>query len=249
MFGPTPNSVINEVIDFNHREPHFFNLYKDTINLIRNKFGLNEYDIFIMSGSGTLTMESLIFSSRNKIRSIGPVGTFYHRWESLANFYNQQKEEGKIIDLYCAYETSISKAYVSTNSIVDAVCAFPYYPIPDGTIAFGTVSSKILGSAPLLGIVGVRKDKWDLFIDNSIPSYLNIQRYKEYANKMQTPFTPAYTLILNLKHKLEIFDEKAVRKKINKVSQLLVDYIGLSNIIGDPIGPAITIKKILFLKK
>ena len=25
---------------------------------------------------------------------------------------------------------------------------------------------------------------------------------------MQTPFTPAYTLILNLKHKLEIFDEK-----------------------------------------
>ena len=243
MFGPTTKSKINELIDYNHREPHFFSLYQDTITLIKEKFGLHDYDIIIISGSGSLTIESLIFSSKYKIHPTGPRGSFYDRWKSLSNFYNSGKKDDEIINLYCAYETSISKSFVLQNAIVDAVCSFPYYPISKESIAFGTVSNKMLGAAPLIGIVGIKKDKWNLFIDNSIPSYLNLKRYKEFADKMQTPFTPAFSLVADLKNKLENFDKKKIIEKINEVSEMLVDAIGIENIIGEVKGPAITLKK------
>lgn len=243
MFGPTARTSIQELIDYNHREPRFFDLFYETVNLMKEKFNLHEYDILFITGSGTLTMEALIFSCRYRIHTVGPSGTFLKRWKSIAEYYKTNKEDEKEIRMSCSYETSISKAFSLENSIIDAVCAFPYYDLPKRTIAFGTVSNKMLCSAPVIGIVGIKKDKWNLFIDSSVPSYLNLRRYLEYSKKKQTPFTPAYSLIANLKKNIKEFDIEALQTKINKVSHLLVDYFKEENIIGDLIGPAITINR------
>ena len=95
MFGPTTRSKIIENIDYNHREPRFFELYKETIYLLKEKFSLYDYDILFLSGSGTLAVESLIYSSKYIIQPAGPQGVFWRRWSLLSEYYNQTKDKDK----------------------------------------------------------------------------------------------------------------------------------------------------------
>ena len=241
MFGPAYFTTIQETLDFCHREPKFFDLMTTSAKLFQDRFNLHDFDILFLSGSGTLAMESLIFSSKNKVQVLGPMGKFSERWTALSTRYNHEKESNDTIRLSCAFETSRSEKCCEETEIIDAVSSFPYYEIPASAIAFGTVSSKQLGAAPVLGIVGIRKNAWNLFINDPLPSCLNLSLYRSYALEAQTPFTPAYTLLADLKRKLESFDVERLRKKVETVSNMLVTHFGEEHIIGDKIAPAISI--------
>ena len=242
MFGPTPNISICETLDYSHREPKFFDLIDSTSELLKERFDLGDFDILFLSGSGTLALEALISSVRYPVNVTGPDGKFKRRWSALADQYNLSKAEKEPIELFCAFETSVSQSHSQSHGIVDAVSAFPYYAIPPKTVGFGTVSSKILGAAPVIGIVGVRKEAWDFFFQTKIQSCLNLRIYKDYMAKFQTPFTPSYPLLADLKRKLERFDVEALREKVSNVCSMLVNHFGEDSFIGEKIAPALTLK-------
>ena len=231
MFGPTPYQKIMHTIDFSHRSSRFSFLMHECEESLHDLFKLNDYDIIFLSGSGTLAMESIIFSYKYPIRTIGPRGKFLSRWEFLCENYNPLKRFDETHELYCAYETSIAKKFEKAGCIVDAVCSFPFYDIPKDTLLFATVSNKMLGAAPVISIVGIRRDSWHLLRSTKVFSYLNLSIYREYKNHGQTPFTPAYSLLLDLNDKLKSYNPVHLSRKIIQNSKILCEVLGKDNIV------------------
>ena len=73
-------------------------------------------------------------------------------------------------------------------------------------------------------------------------SYLNLSRYKEYHEIGQTPSTSPTYIYEHFYNHLQEFNLDEFRKRINYVSDLIVEAVGKSNIIGDRQGPVITLK-------
>lgn len=239
MFGPNTHIKSISTISYSHRDNEFFDLYKDTVRRFKKIFSLQDYDILFIPGSGTVGIESVIFSLNGKIKTIGNQGTFFTRWENMIDTYSKQ---GTDHNLYCQLETSNS-SYYEGSGIVDCISAFPYYTIPPNTDIFVTCSNKQLGSYPGLAIVGVKKDFWGFLKSKDIFSYLNLRRYLLFGKLNQTPSTAPTHLFYHFNTILREFNLESLKNKINTVSNLVVNAVGESNIIGEKQCPVITINK------
>jgi aspartate aminotransferase-like enzyme len=245
MFGP--NTVFDDYVcpNFNHRDKEFFELFSSVRTKFANTFGLQDYDILFIPGSASVGMESIIYSILNPIEVTGWNGSFTRRWKNLVSNYPKSRLIPKV-NLYCLYETSCSSFYKQDDGlcIVDAVSAFPYYDIPkNNTLAFVTCLNKQLGSYPGLAVVGVRKDGWSHFKSNTEDqSYLNLARYKEYADKNQFPMTAPVYILQHFDKVLDTYDIEELKEAIRYRSWYLADIIKGDNLIGDAIGPTITVK-------
>jgi len=255
MFGP--NTTIHTKIktNYSHRDTAFKVLFGELRALFINKFKLQNYDILFIPGSGTFAMELLILNYRYKLYFPHSIeGKFLRRWRNMDLTINSMPMESPdwhtFID--CQFETSISKynetLHEEENAIVDAVCSFPYYPIPNKSIAFVTVPNKLLGSLPGLAIVGIRKDCWDRFkLPFGCFSTLDLKLYKEYADKGMTPTTPPVQIFQHLIEMLNIISIDELRKEVEFKSKL----IGLLDwpLVGEKIAPALTIPKMIVTRK
>jgi len=243
MFGPNKSLELSLKINYHHREPSFSKMLGNTIKLFRNIFGIDEnYEILLVTGSGTLAIESFIRSIKVKMRLVGCEGEFKSRWQKMLNLYNKNSTNCKNI-FFCQLETSVSSVNKYTKPFfVDAVSSFPYYDLPQGTKAWVTVSSKILGAAPVLGIIVFSKDILDKFISKDIFTYLNIRTMYNFMKINQTHHTPAIPLIVDLYNRLKQFDKETEISKINSNCEILVNSIGKENIIGEVLCPVITVK-------
>jgi aspartate aminotransferase-like enzyme len=244
MFGPNVSSLINVNVDFHHREPRFFDVISEIKMLFNEKFKLNnEFEILIQTGSGSLAIESVINSYNGQFNLVGIEGNFKSRWNNMLHAYNKLKVEG--MQFHVQYETSKSTHNVEFDNsafFVDGVSSFPYYSIPQNAKIFVTVSSKILGGSPVLGIILVHKSILNDFIDENIETYLNIKRLVKFNDFNQTPTTPSLSLYVDFLKKLENFDQSTCIDNINRVSNMLVSHFGKDAIIGDEFGPVITLK-------
>lgn len=246
MFGP--NTVFSNTIKmtFSHRDTQFFQLFEETRIKFQEKFALQNYDILFIPGSASVGMEAIISSCASRIAVTGCPGKFRDRWSNIVNHYRGDDSEGEELLLYCLLETSRSQYNeIDTDipCIVDAISAFPYYPIPDNASIFCTCLNKIVGSYIGVAVVGVRKDSWHLIKRREDESYLNLWRYYKYAQDHQTPSTfPIYT-IQHLVSQLDVFDIDTIRTRISSRYDSIVDAIGADNVIGDKNCPVITIKR------
>ena len=241
MFGPNTYFEDKVKIEYSHRDKIFFDLFTETRELFSKKFNLEDYDVLFVPGSGTIGIESLFYSLKYRVDLVGVDGTFKNRWTEMEKGYGN-KSKTKKLQMCVLYETSCSTHFYKEGCIVDAISAFPYYDIPKDTKAFVTCLNKQLGSYVGLAVVCIRKDFWDNLIDSGKMSYLNLARYKEYHDMGQAPSTsPTYIYEHFHKH-LQEFDLQEFRKRIDYVSDLIVDTVGEENIIGDKRGPAITLK-------
>jgi len=240
MFGPNTHIKSTSVISYSHRDNEFFDLYKDTIQKFQKLFNLKDYDILLIPGSGTIGIESVIYSLKDSVHVIGNEGVFFNRWEQMIQGYDKY---GKSNQLFCQLETSNSSYFERENGIVDCISSFPYYDIPKNTEIFITCSNKQLGSYPGLSIVGVHKDIWSKLHTNNVMSYLNLYRYYTFSKKYQTPTTAPTHLVHHLNKILRNFNLNKLRTKIDEMSNLLVTTIGSSNIIGKTQCPVITVNK------
>lgn len=241
MFGPNTYFEDKVKIEYSHRDKIFFDLFTETRELFSKKFNLEDYDVLFVPGSGTIGIESLFYSLKYRVDLVGVDGTFKNRWTEMEKGY-ANKSKTKKLQMCVLYETSCSTHFYKEGCIVDAISAFPYYDIPKDTKAFVTCLNKQLGSYVGLAVVCIRKDFWDNLIDSGKMSYLNLARYKEYHDMGQAPSTsPTYIYEHFHKH-LQEFDLQEFRKRIDYVSDLIVDTVGEENIIGDRRGPAITLK-------
>jgi aspartate aminotransferase-like enzyme len=242
MFGPNYKKKLVVDIDCHHREERFYSIIKEIKSIFRQKFEIpNEYEIVLINGSGTFAMESVISSIGKDINPVGFQGKFLERWSEYCRYYNKYSSNG--VKLAVQFETSesIYNSVANNAYIVDGVCAFPYYTVPSNCSIYVTVTSKLLGAAPVLGVVLIRKTEMKSFEANINPGSLNLLKWIEYTNQNQTPFTPSIPLYLDFLRTLENFDLEYVRGKIDYISDKIVEILGRENIIGDPRGPAITV--------
>lgn len=252
MFGP--NTIFSDDVDitFTHRDSEFFDLYKQVRDKFVRIFGLDAYDILFIPGSASIGVESIIHSLICPIKVIGKDGVFTRRWKNLIQHYEKEREDARL-GLYCLFETSCSGHYENNTDepcIVDAVSAFPYYDIPNNAIAFVTCLNKQLGSYIGLSVIGVRKDSWSYFSeDDTDESYLNLIRYKHYAQINQLPMTAPVYIFQHFDRVLNTFDIDVLRHDIDSRSEKLVQLLGEDVIIGDKKGPAITVSKSNISKK
>ncbi|EGQ9836765.1 hypothetical protein [Vibrio cholerae] len=243
MFGPNTHFCSTEIINYSHRDAAFFKLFQNLTSAIKDKFELDAYDIIFVPGSGTLSIESVMFSLLNKVQVLGNDGVFKDRWQKMSDYYNNTKKGRGVERLFCQLETSRSLVNVEPDgNIVDAISAFPYYHLPKNTDIFVTCSNKILGSFVGLGIIGIKKEAWDRLSDDSVFSYLNLRRYKNFSLLNQTPSTTPTNIYEHLYKNIKSLDLSALRYNIDMHSDMIVDCIGSDNIIGERRCPVITLK-------
>lgn len=242
MFGPNTYFENQVEICYSHRDKVFFNLFHETRQRFSDTFNLGEYDILFVPGSGTIGVEAVMYSFKYNIKLIGVDGTFKTRWTEFEKNRPVRKRTSKNFEMYCLLETSCSQNYYKEGCIVDAISGFPYYDIPANTIAFITCLNKQLGSYVGLSVVCIKKDKWDLFIDEGVMSYLNLARYKSYHDINQAPSTSPTFIYEHFNEVLKKFNLEEFRKRLDYVSEIIVDTIGEDNIVGNKKGPVITLK-------
>tara|TARA_R100000278_G_scaffold106003_1_gene82527 strand:- start:92 stop:973 length:882 start_codon:yes stop_codon:yes gene_type:complete len=247
MFGPNTHTSGKLDISYSHRDRTFFNLYHSVTKKFKNTFSLKNYDILFIPGSGTVGIEAVISSLKNKVNVLGH-GKFHDRWKELSLRYNPKQRKHDLYsdfpqDMYVHLETSISEIfYYPSADIVDAISSFPFYDLENPKV-FVTCSNKILGSFPGLSIVGVRKDSWNIFREDNRFSYLNLFLYKRYAEKNQLPTTAPIHLFAHLEKTLDEYDSYRLKNKIFEVSFLIGEALGRHNLIGSHICPVLTFPK------
>ena len=90
MFGPNVSSIIESKVNFHHREEKFFQIYSDIKSLFNKKFNLNDkYEIIVITGSGSLSIESIISSFKYDFSLEGISGRFKDRWSKLLTHYKK----------------------------------------------------------------------------------------------------------------------------------------------------------------
>jgi aspartate aminotransferase-like enzyme len=245
MFGPNTHTTSELSIEYSHRDKEFFSLYEETQRLFKSKFGLDNYEIVFIPGSGTVGIEALISSFKYKLVPIGAQGKFLNRWDELIKKYKSKSIDSLSREeyLYVRLETSLSRVNLCEDAgIVDAISSFPFYTL-ENPKTFVTCSNKLLGGFPGLSIVGIRKDCLDLIKEDKSFSYLNLHMYLEYSKSNQFPMTAPIHLLENLKQVLINFNLKELKNKVYINSDLIRKSLPSSKIIGDHICPVITIKK------
>ena len=241
MFAPNRYNIPTPKTKFHHRAEDFVNLYEHFVALFRKTFKIpNKYGILIYNGSGSQTIEKIIQSLDFKLIHPYNEGKFESRWSDMTEYYNKNNPKDSN-NLIVQFETSISKKRTTDNSyLIDAVCAFPYYSLPKDFKILVTVSSKLIGAAPVLGIIlydeSVVKD-----LDITVPG--GLANWIKYSKIGQTPYTPSIPLLESLVNELRDFKIDDLIYKINFVSKLILDIVGPEAISGDKRGPAISIKK------
>lgn len=227
-------------------------IYKKAHDLFRKKFSIpTEYEIIFFSGSGTLAIESFISHFKGKLAVLSDDfenEKFASRWKDMAAHYGKY-DENSPHKIYVQLETSQSK-YNGEKDVVltDAISAFPFFPTPKSP-AWVTVSSKLIGGMPVLGVLAIKKDFMNKFLRGDGPSYLNPFLYTKFQAVNQTPFTPAMPLFEDLCSSLEKLNVAKLRREIVERYSLFVQALGRENIIGDTLGPVITLKNNVLSKK
>ena len=242
MFGPNTTGSFFYNLSYSHRDKEFKSIFEKLRLQFQIKFNLYDYDLLFIAGSGTIGIESVISSCNRHVNLLGASGKFKDRWSQLSRKY-EPKESSNSIDMFCQLETSCSKTFYKTNSIIDAISSFPYYELPEDTPIFITCPNKQLGAFPGVSIVAVRKDSWSLIRESEEFSYLNLFLHKKYSENSQTLTTAPTPVFEHLLHCIENLDVVELRNKIDLASELVVNAVGAENIIGQHKCPVITFKK------
>lgn len=247
MFGPNTYFQDDVNIKFSHRDQVFFDLFKRVNELFTEKFDLQDYDVLFIPGSGTIGIESMMYSMDYKIDFIGNDGTFKTRLQDLyKNYKDKNKKDANTVEMFVRLETSISKPFEKEGCLMDCISAFPYYSIPKDTKLFVTCLNKQIGSYVGLSVVCVRRDQWKHCIDEKVFSYLNLMRYKAYLLQSQTPHTTPTFIYEHLFKVLNDLNLDQFRENIDRVSDLICSRVPEEYIIGDKRCPVITVNKKFF---
>jgi len=241
MFAPNKYNVVVPNTEIHHRGNNFKTLYNDFLRLFRNKFDIPEkYDFLVYNGSGSQTVEKVIQSLNFNLSHPYNDGKFELRWNEMSKYY-RKKNPNNTNNCVVQFETSISKKRETTGAyLVDAVCAFPYYELPKNFKILVTVSSKLIGAAPVLGIVIYDKSILN-DLDYSVPG--GLYDWIKYSKTGQTPYTPSISILSSLVNEIKHFNTDDMFDKINSVSDMILDIVGPNAIYGDKRGPAISIYK------
>jgi len=245
MFGPNIKADFGGEY-FHHREPRFHSLLRDVEHLFQERFGLSDYDILFLTGSGTLANEIIMSSFQGDIRVLEPDTEFGGRLRQQRLAHFRDVPNLRIQGLaYVHYETSISclhltpRPWLNALLFADMVSAFPYYLVPETVDVFTTVSSKQLGAYPVLGVLGLRKGlRLEWFFRRQPGSLLDLFAHWEAREQGETVHTAALPLYQDLLEELEGFDQSALVQRIDQRRIQLLSCLPSEEVLGE--GPVLT---------
>jgi aspartate aminotransferase-like enzyme len=252
MFGPNPVPPVVPVPTHDHRSAKGVALRARVIALLTREFGLEEYDVILLPGPATLAMQAVIETVGGSV-DVAAQGRFADRWRSmrLSPCYGAPPWT-----VYCLLETSTSTGTLQpppgpSLNIVDAVSGFPFYPLPLDTAIFVTTSNKLLGAAPGLAIIGVRKDVWGVLENPKSEirnpkserfSYLDLRRHR--GDQFLT--TAPMPVLAQLEHTIPQWRTGKTVQQITDVCALLTGVIPPEIFIGERVCPVLTLDRAKF---
>ena len=240
-FGPNAELNFSVQLRGSHRDSSFRNLYRETVDMMKEAYQLKDFDLLFLPGGGTLGVEAVISSSLTPVSVVGCDGVFKSRWMEMASLHNQRKS-GKTLEMSCHLETSVSRAQDLRTPLLDVVSSFPYYSIPDTCDVFALASNKQLNALAGLAIVGVRKSKAGEYFKPAELSYLSLSRYFDYASNDEIPSTVGTYLFDSLLQGAQNFNLEKHRARIDFICKEFVGVFGAEMFVGDINGPVLTIK-------
>ena len=246
----SPGPVPSDTIKFSHRSDEFRAVYQKTSLLLSELSGYK--NVIFTQGSASSAIETVLSSTLSEDTFVAVVvnGEFGKRAAKTAAYYSKNvkvyDDLSKIGDeevcFVVQFETSnshyndLTKFKFSGKLIVDAVSAFPYYPIPQADFLI-TSSSKQLQGLPAMGIV----------FYNDLPKliqrsdYLNLSKYVEYGQRQETPHTSLMPQFFSLYESLKSFDLKSFRDMVRLNSVALTK--GLEKfIVNEKETPVVTLR-------
>lgn len=228
MFAP------NAVPDYHHRSYIFEMLLACLESAVLDLAELprDDWDVLFLTGSGALGLEACMWSAMRPVTPLfaeRPEQEFGRRLADLTFTHNKHGIGTEDV-AFVQYETALSELNTSGwkskgVTIVDAVSAFPFHPIPFDADIVVTVSGKQLSAPPGIAIVMVHKRCWDGFLyGGDRASYLNLSRYRLYKQRQQTPNTPAITVLQDLYAQIRHFDKerhvRTIQERFDAVSEV-----------------------------
>lgn len=250
MFGPNVTASIDGEY-FHHRGERFHGLMRDITQTFREKFDLHDYDVLVVTGSGTLVNE-IVMSSLDGVVQVHDADAVFGRRlfdMRVAHHCEQSTNRAVVSSAYVLYETSLSRlntvlpgAKKTGLTFVDMVSAFPYYAVPQYVDVFTTVSSKQLGAYPVLGVLCIRKSlRHEVYFKHQTGSILDVYRHLDFLDKHETAHTAAIPLYVDLLEKLRSFDRDAFVKKIDARRAQVLESVRSEWVIGQ--GPVVTLPR------
>jgi len=214
-----------EIFNYHHRSAEFCDLYKRTVELLRDRLRVpDEFVILFANGSTTVAIETVCASigpSLNSFRSEEERGEFNKRFHKTMDLYCDYNgwEFGDCF-ICCPFETSKSEfkepELVSGMNLLDYASGIGYYEINwNADVIIGS-SGKILGGLPTMGIIFIKKDliAGTLLVRHK-GTILDLCNIYEYSKKYQTPNTSLIPQIFSLQQSLLHFDIEKVRSIID----------------------------------
>lgn len=235
MFGP------NVVPSYSHRDRDFGWLVQSTVELFQERFDLANATILLISGSGTLANEIVLWSARRPFRLVTD-GLFSRRLIDTQRVH-QTVDPDNTRTMGVQYETSRGHLNRVTGlDFVDAISAFPYYPAPDSAV-WTTVSSKQIGASTGLSVIVLRDRRVLEDFRDEEHSYLSLTKYANKALTHYTPNTPSMDAIASLHNTLLGFDLNRHCDTINQRRHLLETVFAEHDIPTHGEGPVITVPR------
>lgn len=129
------------------------------------------------------------------------------------------------------YDLKLVKEFCRRNRvflIVDAISSFLADPYDSHGVNATIISSqKGLALPPGLSMIVVDEAAQERILQNKSNSYyFDLKQYLSDGKRGQTPFTPAVSILLQLRKKLEIIDNIGVREIIHNVANLAFHFRG-----------------------
>lgn len=250
MFGPNVTACIDGEY-FHHRGERFHGLMRDIKQTFVDKFGLQDYDVLVVTGSGTLVNE-IVMSSLDGVVQVHDTDAMFGRRlfdMRVAHSCEQAANRAVVSSAHVLYETSLSRfntvlscAKKTGLTFIDMVSAFPYYSVPVCADVFTTVSSKQLGAYPVLGVLCIRKElRHEAYFRHQPGSILDVYRHLSFFDKHETAHTAAIPLYVDLLKKLRDFDRAAFIEKIDARRTQVLESVRNEWVIGQ--GPVITLSR------
>lgn len=248
MFGPNVLASIDGEY-FHHRGERFHGLMRDIEQTFADKFGLQDYDVLVVTGSGTLVNE-IVMSSLNGVVQVHDADAMFGRrlFDMRCAHPCEQSVVSTVVNsAHVLYETSLSRlntvlpcAKKTGLTFIDMVSAFPYYSVPACADVFTTVSSKQLGAYPVLGVLCIRKElRHEVYFRRQTGSILDVYRHLAFFSKHETAHTAAIPLYVDLLEKLRNFDRVAFIEKIDARRAQVLESVRDECVIGQ--GPVVTL--------
>ncbi|OUU24702.1 MAG: hypothetical protein CBC13_03105 [Planctomycetia bacterium TMED53] len=206
-----------------HRSEEFRQSFRFIQQQIRGLFDLpdHDWDVLLLPMNGSLAIESLIRTFGGRVR-VETEGAFSERVKQVHHDPAANFRFGVL------HETNDSRLCdISNCDFVDAVSALPYFDFPRHAKAVVTVSSKQFCAQAIWSVVMIRKDLW--VQAEPLEGYLDLCRYRTFAELGETPCTPSISGLFSFAEQLQNFDVSAFRAKIDE------RYFRLSRII-DGVG-------------